>query len=279
MNIEKWRDNIIDPYSIKFNNNLIIKDILSYPYAANDVYKCLGNDCIFYLKVQRDDKGNINNESNILKELEKYNFLIPKVLDSGKVDKYDYIVTSELLGLRLSQIEDFNKSVCLKEYGRMLSLIHAIKPNCDKIKIRKINDIPDYEIWKKYPILKKYIDWLEKNIIEMNYKTFIHGDFHYANILYKDDKISGILDWEYSGMGSKEQDIAWAIVRRQTQNFLRTKKELEIFLKGYKEIGSYNEKDFKWYLVNSYVHFYIINNEKDKKYSKFVLRKIEELIR
>ncbi len=278
MNIDKWREPIVDPYSIKLNNGLVIEKILSYPHAANDVYKCIGKKTVFFLKVERDKKGNIPNECKILNILKKYNFPIPKLLDNGVIKNYNYIVTSELQGLRLSEIIDFDKNICLKEYGRMLSRIHSIKPKCEKIKLRKINDIPSEEIWIKHPILEKYIDWLLNNKINMNYDTFIHGDFHYANILWKDNNISGILDWEYSGMGFKEQDIAWSIVRRQTQKFLKTKNEVIIFLDGYKEFGSYNETYLKWCLVNSYVHFYIINNEKDKNYSKFIIKKINDLI-
>lgn len=37
-----------------------------------------------------------------------------------------------------------------------------------------------------------------------------HGDFHTNNILFRDDaSVSGVVDWEISGIGSQTLDIAW----------------------------------------------------------------------
>ena len=53
--------------------------------------------------------------------------------------------------------------------------------------------------------LKPYLIYLQENNIQKDGSTFIHGDFHYANVLWKQNDISGVLDWEYSGRGFKEQ--------------------------------------------------------------------------
>ncbi len=238
MNIDKWREGVIDPYSIKFKNITII-EILSYPHAGNDVYKCLGTyrgkEKTFYLKIERNDKTNVSNEIKKLNEL-KIDLPIPKVLDYGNINNLYYIVTDNIDGLRLSQIDNFDKN-CLIEYGKTLAVIHSLDYKTDKIKERKINDIP---IDTKNLNINKYIKWLNDNKFEKNYDTFIHGDFHYANILWKNNSIIGILDWEYSGMGSKEQDIAWSIIKRETQKFMKTKKEVDLFLEGYKQLGTYD---------------------------------------
>lgn len=56
-------------------------------------------------------------------------------------------------------------------------------------------------------------------------KCFCHGDFHYANILWQDKHISAILDFELSGLENKEFDVAWALILRPGQKFLRTKED------------------------------------------------------
>ena len=36
--------------------------------------------------------------------------------------------------------------------------------------------------------LSEYIKYLENNKININHNCFIHGDFHYANLLWKNDQ-------------------------------------------------------------------------------------------
>lgn len=51
--------------------------------------------------------------------------------------------------------------------------------------------------------------------------TFVHGDFHYANLLWQNGQISAILDWELAGLGSREFDMAWAVFRRSGAAFFK----------------------------------------------------------
>ncbi len=286
--ILKWRETVIDPHKIKFKNNLILEQVLSYPHAGNDVFECVGKlnnqEKKFFLKTQRNEKSNISNESMILPLLEKHNLPIPTILDSGMINDMAYVVTNALEGDKLSIIlenfdsKQFESIKYMKEYGRMLAYIHSLKIRCPQAKQRKINDIPDTEKLNEFPELKKIFLWLENNKPKFNYDTFIHGDFHYANILWKDYKITAILDWEYSGLGFKEQDIAWALILRPSQKFLNTIIEIKEFLKGYKELGKYDKNKLVWCLINGYTHFFLINKNKDLEYSKMLLDKINYLM-
>ena len=91
-------------------------------------------------------------------------------------------------------------------------------------------DISPYEYPKK-----------EEPSLEFN--SFIHGDFHYANILWRKEQISGILDYEYSGYGLKEQDIAWTLVLRPSQKFMDNIEDIKSFLAGYNQLGTYTIKN------------------------------------
>ena len=78
------------------------------------------------------------------------------------------------------------------------------------MKDRKKFHIPDDKVFDKFGI--EYVfDYLVNNRPNEINKCFCHGDFHYANILWDNDHISAILDFELSGIGSKEFDTAWAI--------------------------------------------------------------------
>lgn len=84
---------------------------------------------------------------------------------------------------------------------------------------------------------------------------FCHGDFHYANILWAEHQISGILDFELAGYGNKEFDIAWSVFRRPGQKFLRTEAELQTFLNGYRQFGTCDAEAVKTYMAQCYVYF------------------------
>lgn len=90
-------------------------------------------------------------------------------------------------------------------------------------------------------------------------------------------KISGILDWELSGYGNKEFDIAWSIINRPSQNFLKTKKEINAFIQGYKEIGICNFDYIKYYMIQIYLYFYNVN-KKDENYKKYIKKALKILI-
>ena len=67
---EKWRDLIIDPFTIKFKK-IKLKEILSYLPAGNDVLEC---KCEYnnieenlFIKIERSKMANFKVEKNILK--------------------------------------------------------------------------------------------------------------------------------------------------------------------------------------------------------------------
>lgn len=265
--------------SIKFNSDLIIEEIISYPPAGNDVFECIGKikdkPRHMFLKISRSDVADIENEVNILPKLLKFKIRVPKVLDWGRKDDHDYILTSKVYGSKLSTLVKRGANIrdYLFCYGRALAQIHALDMETKKAKQRKINNIPEFDI-EEYPELKGTYDYLISNQPMIEFDAFIHGDFHYGNVLFKNKNINAIIDWEYSGIGFKEQDIAWALILRPTQKFLNTYEEIEMFLRGYQSLGTYNEDKFKWCYINGCVHFYLMNKN-NLKYKQELLRMIE----
>ena len=286
MKYKKYRDLLIDPFKINFKTFELIK-ILNYMPAGNDVIECLArfnnNEKIVFIKIERSKMACFETEVSNIKKLKDNNLysLMPNVLEYGTIDNKRYIVLSKIEGRRLSEIitnnnnENKRKRYLIK-YGMELSLIHKI--NCSYFKEAKqriINDIPnskDYKIEDSFII--KCINYLAKERPLLKKDTFIHGDFHYANILWKNKKINGVLDFEYSGKGVKEQDIAWSVVLRPGQKFLDNINDINYFLKGYKLNGNYDEKILKWCLINAFCHFYLMNI-KNKEY----INKIKKLIK
>ncbi len=280
---EKWRESLINIEDIDFKN-IDFKKIISYPPAGNDVFECIGTyqnkDINFIVKSERGKFAFFDNEINILNKIEN-DFKVPHVIESGKVNDHTYIVLSKIEGEKLSDIfkeqENISKEKYLYNYGVELAKVHNYSINWIKAKLRDINDYPKIELYKEFDNWEESIvDYLKMTKpSKIEYNTFIHGDFHYGNILWNNYEVTGILDWEYSGMGFKEQDIAWALILRPGQKFMDDINDYESFLDGYKSLGSYNEDNLKWCLINGLMHFYLMNKTKD---DKEYLEKIKKLI-
>ena len=273
MKYEKWRELIIDPFSIPFKNFKLTK-IINYPPAGNDVIEAIGKfnqkEQTVFIKIERSKMADFQSEFTNLNILQRYNYYnhIPRVLEFGKFEEKEYLILSKIEGRRLSEILNSTtnhtiKSQYLLNYGKELAIIHSIPSDKFKdAKQRIINDIPQEVHYKTFDsFIVKYIAFLKETKPIFKFDCFIHGDFHYANILWKDDKINGVLDFEYSGKGLKEQDIAWALILRPGQKFMDQYDDLKLFLNGYKSIGNYDRDILKWCLINGYCHFYLMNKD------------------
>lgn len=275
---EKWKDTI-DPYKIYFHNFKLIK-VLGYPHARNDVFYCTGESdnkkikC--FIKYGSKVDSNISHEVEIIKKL-NFKFL-PQIIDFSKKD--NFVVTKEIIGERLSYILQTNKQEksidYMFEYGKTLAQIHKSNINSPEVKHRKFFDIPSTEELAENKI-DFMLPYLENNKPKTINKCFCHGDFHYANILWKNKKIAAVLDWELSGIGNKEFDIAWAIINRPSQKFLKTQKEVKEFLNGYLSLGECNIEFVKYYMNLIYCHFISVdkNNIKYQEFVRKILKKTD----
>lgn len=278
----KWRESKIDLSKLNLKTIREYK-VISYPPAGNDVFDCIGTlnsgeSIKFILKSERGTFANFDNEIKVLKTIK--NFPVPKVIETGKVDNFTYIVMNKMDGEKLSDLFEKNKNIdrakYLFLYGQELAKIHKIKLNWSIAKQRDINDIPTSSVYKNLDNWEnEIIRYLEETKPKIIMDTFIHGDFHYGNILWKNYKVSAILDWEYSGIGFKEQDIAWALILRPGQKFMDNVSDYKCFLSGYSSVNVFDYIKLKWCLINGLLHFYLMNrNKNDNKY----LLKLQDLI-
>lgn len=133
----------------------------------------------------------------------------------------------------------------MEAYGKLLGQIHSIQLESLPAKPRKFALSPQFYAGNN---LKHVEHCLSETEIE-DTKCFIHGDCHYANILWKNGQVSGLLDFEPAGHGSREYDLAWALVLRPGQGFLKTKEERQAVLDAYSRPQAYSRGAFEYYLV------------------------------
>ena len=273
------------PSKIAFKKIKVIK-ALDYMPAGNDVARTIinyqGSIIPAFIKVERSKYADFETEIKHLNIITKHGLYnkTPLIYESGMFNDKRYIALEALMGRSLNEIlkgKNKNKNDYLFKYGKELALIHQISvTGFDLAFERPINTIPSEENYNlKEPVVKKYLKYLE-NMPQINHDTFIHGDFHYANILWRNGNISGVIDWEYSGAGFKEQDIAWALILRLGQKFMINVKDMHMFLKGYLTSEDYNEEALRWCLINGYLHFYLMN--KNKAYKKRLLKIMDSIL-
>lgn len=274
---EKWRETC-DPFQLNYQTFKPIR-ILGYPHAGNDVFHVVGlyegKETRAYIKVARQKGAAIENELSILRQLDAPIF--PKVLDAG-TSGIPFIVTEEMPGLRLSVIlkdKLEEKSLTyMEEYGETLGRIHQLSLSAESVVDRRFFHTPSDEMLKKLEL-----SWLSDYFAKApsTYcKVFCHGDFHYANVLWTDHHISGILDFELSGWGNRDFDIAWALILRPGQTFMHSEEERRCFLKGYKKCNTCDEAAVQYYMAQIYVYFLSFCGD-DKNYCEYVRRWLSEI--
>lgn len=253
---EKWR-NTVDPFSLDYHT-FRLTEVLGYPAARNDVFHVRGvyngEEITAYVKAARAKDANIENELKLLQQLPLRP--IPQVLDYS-LSPLPFSVTSAMPGLRLSVIVGENENHAsleyMEAYGEALARIHQLTPAAGSVPDRKFMHTPPEALLEKLNLsaYKKFF----AQPVKPGVSVFCHGDFHYANILWQDQQISGILDFELSGYGDRDFDIAWAIFRRHGQKFMNTDAEMQHFLRGYARYGTYHFDSIVYYMAQNYVYF------------------------
>lgn len=258
---DKWRETV-DIYSLPFKE-LRILEILGYPHAGNDVFYAsilFWNEKLnAFIKVERQLGADISNEISIIPQMPCS--FAPEVLEYS-LSEPRYIVTKEVVGERLSTIA---KEISKKDTERFLSMqaaclseIHKLNIECENVKDRKFFHKPSLEYCQKFGLDDIY-SFLTTESPLSEKKCFVHGDFHYANILWNDNKLACVLDYELSGYGIREFDMAWAIFLRPSQSFADSWESVNAFLSGY--LNEYYLDNFCYYFIQIAAHFYQFGDE------------------
>ena len=298
---DRWRETI-DLATLGFRN-IDILEVMGYPHAGNDVFHVRvsfqGAETTAFIKVERQDGADIANEVSILSSL-SFPYC-PKILDFS-LDQPRYIVTEEVPGERLSLIfannPDTNIKCFLSKQGVVLSELHALHIHCDPVKDRRFFHIPSHGYCFEHGFEAEH-EFLITNKPVNPQRCFVHGDFHYANILWRESEISCVLDYELSGIGIREFDMAWSVVLRPGQKFLTSMDDVESFLDGYdcrcdlRSIGhartrsgatlspldyreSFSRASFYYYFIMIAVHFSPLG---DDEYKQHIKRLVWEAVR
>lgn len=252
--------------------------------TTNSVYRWAG---VFggartagYLKVADRQARSLANEAAVLRRLAGAGIPVPAVLAAGDAQK-QFLALSALPGVMLWDIIDPRRSPARREivlahveaYGALLARIHAL-PIAWKPQPRA--DIEDLSLQEcADPRFAALVAWLDRARPAERAIVFAHGDFNPANVLFLDGAVSGVVDWEFAGLGWREFELAWAL--RARTHFLNTDAEREALLGGYRTMCSYDEAHLRWCEVLTYLHFAAWQADPSAPYVAFALARARAL--
>jgi len=76
------------------------------------------------------------------------------------------------------------------------------------------NEIAFYEKLSRmdgepHPIVQATTNWLKQNKFVPKYVSLVWGDPRMGNLVYRNDEVVAVLDWELARIGNPESDLAW----------------------------------------------------------------------
>ena len=113
------------------------------------------------------------------------------------------------------------------------------------------------------PIMTDALEWLKRNKPKPVPLCIIHNDYRTGNMLFKDDRITGILDLESAEIGDPRMDVAYVCSKanRMDSPLLCYLLDREWFLSNYREKTKleFSEKDIHYFEVYHQVRFLLLS--------------------
>ena len=250
---------------------------------TNSVYLCegrfRGSFVEAFLKIADRTTQSLENERFVLDRVSVSDIPVPFVITSGGGSK-PFLLLSKLRGIMLwdridphrAHYEKTSVIENLRAYGEMLARIHALEFDWPAQPRARFEGLIGEENVAESQF-QNLVAWIDQNPQEPTRRTFVHGDFNTANVLVDGGAISGVIDWEFAGLGWKEYELAWAL--RARIHFMNSAAERDAVLSGYQTSGRFDERQLQWCEVLNYLHFAYWSGDSNPEYRRFALARAE----
>ncbi|MBW6411497.1 phosphotransferase family protein [Clostridium weizhouense] len=236
--------------------------------TSNYILKITNLNKKYILKIFPELNWDYEKENNLLKLLKDkvpvqniYCILKSSIINNRRFGLYEYI-EGQTLGQAIKNGYVIDEEF-IKEVAKALATIHKFKFNSigkfnDKLEV--VENLPSLYTWYdnfmdinfKNRLGQDVVDRI-KNIVKNNFQVLIdldkdislvHGDFQGTNILINNNKLAGIIDWEFSMAGHALADIGQLF---RYENYFN-EKLVNIFEKEY---NKYSDKKLikDWYKI------------------------------
>ena len=145
------------------------------------------------------------------------------------------LVKGEALARRLLRDERYarTRSALPRDLARELARIHAVDLHDPKLafvvaraeggedprrfalaEVAKYRQLLDaFSSDQPYPLLMLVARWLQQHAPAVARPSLIHGDFRVGNVMFDEQGLTAVLDWELSHIGDPVEDLGWLCVR------------------------------------------------------------------
>ena len=169
----------------------------------------------------------VDREFRVISALENTDVPVPKTFglcNDREVIGTEFYIMEYLDGaiywdLLLEKLEPDDRRKIYVNKNKVISALHTI--NFDDVGLSDYGKSGDYVArqvsrWTKQYIasetkniesMNKLIEWLPKNIPANDQTSIVHGDFRLDNIVFSQNNVLGVLDWELSTLGHPIADF------------------------------------------------------------------------
>ena len=169
----------------------------------------------------------VDREFRVISALENTDVPVPKTFglcNDREVIGTEFYIMEYLDGaiywdLLLEKLEPDDRRKIYVNKNKVISALHTV--NFDDVGLSDYGKSGDYVArqvsrWTKQYIasetkniesMNKLIEWLPKNIPANDQTSIVHGDFRLDNIVFSQNDILGVLDWELSTLGHPIADF------------------------------------------------------------------------
>jgi aminoglycoside phosphotransferase (APT) family kinase protein len=246
---------------------------------TNDVFLCTGEfdgrPTSAYIKISKHPQLSLSNECDVLSALQDTGLPVPVVFWYGG-KRNDVMIVEAMTGRMIWDYIDPRRGPYdggkaleyLYSYGECLARIHALAMSWPPQKRSQLHGLIGEEAVADERF-NSLVSWVTASDAMSPERVFVHGDFNTASVLFDNNAISGIVDWEFAGTGWREYDLAWALPARMS--FLNKKPERDAILDGYRAHASYSETALRFCEVLNYLHFAYWTRKTEPVYASFAL--------
>jgi len=207
---------------------------------TNSVFYCRAlfrdRQVAVYIKVAREAGGRLGHERNIIERIAPSGIPVPRILGYSPAPR-EALVLEELPGELIWDHIDPRRKLYDRDfslphfvaYGECLGRIHSLPAEGPAHRRPRLYGLID-EARIPEERFQRLVSWLTRHTPENRSQTFVHGDLNTASVLVHEGRVSGVIDWEFAGLGWREYDLAW-LLRARTA-FLGTAEEREAVLQG-----------------------------------------------
>lgn len=247
----KIAQTILDLYSLGEITDLIP---LSHGISNSNYQVNLKDGKPVLLKISNDkDHSQLAAEQKILKTLKDFGFklsLTPYVTNDLRLVYQHENMCGVIYPFISGKVQSPSKMVC-REIGKGLGGLHLSTHNQD---LRQLNlrnhvdvgfDAAQIELYTQTQNCPEDFREAYEQILKKSMKQYlatdlpygiIHGDLYYDNILFEDNQINAILDFEQAGIGSFIFDLGVSASGTCLENGKMTNELVKEFIQGYEEV-------------------------------------------